>query len=442
MAGLRVDVKDLAPWRRELTIEVSPESAAERRLRIFEAFRSKAKIPGFRPGKAPMSLVQKTYGAALEEEFVDRVVEDAVREALEESRLEPMDSPSVRDLSAYEPGQPLRMTATVDVVPRIEVRGHQGIAVERVLYDVEEADVDAFLEEIRDRAATFEKIEDRGAGRGDFVAIRYQELDPDRKPAAGSKERETVVEIGEQGLLPEFENGLLGAKPGEQRPVTVSYPPDYTEQKLRGRIVTFRVDVLDLRRRVIPPLDAELARKVSGLETLDEFRAKAREELSAREAAAADRRAEEAVVERILEMNPFDPPELWVERGLEGIVSEFRQDRPEMTDEEVKRLRGGVRAEVVRRLRRDMAIEAVGHQEKIEVSGDELRQGVARLAERSGRDVKETAGELAESGRLRRLAEGLFERKVLERLVSVSQVTTVNRPRPRDPQAPGRIIKP
>jgi trigger factor len=440
---VRVEVKDLAPWRRELLVELPPEEAAERRSRIYEAFRRKAKLPGFRPGKAPLALVERTYGPAIESEFLETVSEDVLREALTREGLEPLEPASAQLPERYEAGEMMRFTATVDVRPRIEIRGYEGLAVERVVYDVEDSDIETFLEELRDRNATFEPIADRGGERGDYMAIRYRELDPDRRPAPGTSDRETVLELGREGLLPEFENGLLGARTGEERQITVSYPADFDDARLRGRIVTYGVQVLDLRRREVPPLDEAFARRVADVASLEELRAKAREELRIRADNEADRRVEEAVLDRVLEINPFEPPELWVERGIEGVLSEFRQDRPEVTEEDVRKVKQGVRDQVIRRLRRDMAVEAIGRQESIDVGGDDLGRGVQALAQRTGRGVKETAEDLRDSGRLRRLAESLFEQKTLERLVSKSQVTTVTRPKPRGPESPAkRIIVP
>ena len=440
---MRVEVKDLAPWRRELLVELPPEEATEKRTQVYEAFRRKAKLPGFRPGKAPLALVERAYGEAIESEFLETASEDAIREALSREGIEPLEPAAARLPEKYEPGAMFRITATVDVRPQIEIRGHEGLTVERVVYEVEDADVEAFLEEMRDRSATFEKIEERGAERGVYLAVRFRELDPDRNPAAGTSDRETVLELGREGLLPEFENGLLGSRPGEERQITVSYPADFGDARLRSRIVTYRVSVLDLRRREVPSLDESFARRAADVASVEELRAKAREELEAREQKEADRRAEDALLGKILDINRYEPPELWVERGLEAIVSEFRQDRPEMTEEDTRRLRESARPQVVDRLRRDMAVEAIGHQEGIEIASADLQRGVEAVARHTGQGLRETAEELRESGRLRRLAESLFEQRVLERLVSKSQVTTARRRRPREADAPaGRIIVP
>ncbi len=440
---MRIEVRDLAPWRRELLVELPGEEAAERRAKVFNEFRRKAKLPGFRPGKAPLALVEKAYGPALEEEFLETLTEDTVREALEKEGMEPIEPPVARGPEKYEPGQLVRVTATVDVRPRIEIRGYEGLAVERVVHGVENEDMETFLEELRDRNATYEKIEDRGAERGDFLAVRFRELDPDRNPAPGSEDRETVLEMGREGLLPEFENDLMGSRPGEERQITVSYPADYSEKRLRGRIVTYRVHVTDLRRRLVPAMDADFAKRVAGVETVEELRAKVRGELGTRAERDADRRTEEALLDQIVDVNRYEPPELWVERGVDGIVAEFRQDRPQMADDDLKKLMEGVRPQVIRRLRHDMAVEAIGHQEKIEVAADELRRGVEAVASRTGQSIREVADDLAESGRLRRLAETLFEQKVLERIVSKATVTSVTRPRPKEPRPEAsRLIVP
>src|SRR5690348_11166619 len=207
--------RETGRWQHTLSIEVEASEVEARLDRAARELQRRAAMPGFRRGKVPLERVRQEFAAHIEQEFLERFLPEATARALADAKLEPVVPPTVRNVQ-FTPGQPLRFDAVVDVAPVVEARDYRGLPLTRRTRPVDEAAVDAVLEGLREEAAVFADL-DRPAGRGDVVLLDSQRLDANGRRLAGTRVKATRIQLGAPGLLPDLENGLLGAQEGQER---------------------------------------------------------------------------------------------------------------------------------------------------------------------------------------------------------------------------------
>jgi FKBP-type peptidyl-prolyl cis-trans isomerase (trigger factor) len=259
---LRVDVRDseTAAWEKVLTIEVPPEELDEDYNAILEDYRRRAVLPGFRKGHVPRNVLELQFGHSLEHEVLERAVKRSYERAMKEQDLHPISYPSI-DKIRFDKGKPLSFEAKVEVRPAVTPKDYFGLEIETKETAVPDDEVDKALEDLRQRAADWAPIE-REAAVGDAVVVDYRRLNAKGKPIHRSEQKDALVELDAQGLLPEFRQNLLGKKVGDHVTFDVTYPEDFANQELRSKKVTFALDMKGVRERRVRALDDSFATEV------------------------------------------------------------------------------------------------------------------------------------------------------------------------------------
>jgi trigger factor len=407
---LRVDVRDseTAAWEKVLTIEVPPEELDEDYNAILEDYRRRAVLPGFRKGHAPRSVLELQFGHSLEHEVLERAVKRSYERAMKEQDLHPVSYPSI-DKIRFDKGQPLSYEAKVEVRPAVTPKDYLGLEVETKETAVPDDEVDKALEELRQRAAEWVPVE-REAAPGDAVVVDYRRLNAKGKPIHRSEQKDALVELDAQGLLPEFRENLLGKKAGGHITFDVTYPEDFANEDLRGKKVTFALDMKGVRERYVRPLDDAFASEVIGVRDLAELRARVRLNLEGEARLRAQREQEDAIVDQILARNPLDLPESMVREYLEDLVQRLKEGR-EWSPEDEERFRAEYRPMAERRIKRDLLLDAIIRAESITVAEqevDDLLRGSDRDQE-AGPEAERMARNPAQR---ERAASHLLERKL------------------------------
>ena len=230
---VKVEVRDESAWRKVLTIEVAPEELKQDYDAALEDYRRKAVIPGFRKGKVPRTMLESQFGHSLEHDVLERAVRRTYQEAVKEKGLEPVEFPAIDKIS-YEKGKPLSYEAAVDIRPVVTARDYDGLVFESDESAVPDTEIDRALEELRQRAASWEKVE-RDATDIDAVVVDYVRLNAKGKPVHKTEQVDALIELGAQGLLPEFKANLQGRKAGDAVRFEVAYPADFGNEELRGK---------------------------------------------------------------------------------------------------------------------------------------------------------------------------------------------------------------
>ncbi len=416
---MNLSVRPTGTWQHTLDIEI-PVDEVDRRLdEVARQLQRRASLPGFRRGRVPLEMVRQHFAEAVEQEFLETFVPRITGEAIDQARLTPVVPALIRNLR-FGPGQPLRFEAVVEVRPEVEVKDYKGIRVTRRLRPVDERAVEGVLEQLREDSAVFVDL-DRPARRGDVVLLDSTRLDASGRRLAGTRVKNRRIELGSAGVAPDLENGLLAAEAGQERTLEIRYPADYPAQDLAGKTVRYVVYVRKIQEKKLRDLDDNLAKEVFGLQSLEELRARARLNLEGEERVRVQREVDAAVAAEHIRRNPVDLPERLVQRMLERVIEEATGGRP-TPDDLRKQLEERYRPGVEQSLRREILLDGVARQEKLEVGDEEVGEEIQRMAQADPRQAARVRARYQSAERREALRDSLLERKALDWLIDAAEI--------------------
>jgi trigger factor len=423
---MKTEFIDINETQKNLVIEIPGDVVNATIERLTKDYGKAAKIPGFRPGKAPAQVIRKRYREQILHDVVHELVPRAVDEALRERGLEPVDTPNVKDV-VVEEGRPLIFTAAFETVPPIDPGEYAAITLRKTPVAIEETAVDQALERLRERAAHFEPVEDRPVGGGDTVVV-----DLERTGADGQTEKhENVsVEVGAPANPPGFDAELTGLQVGDSRQFTLTYPADYAIKELAGSSVAYGVVVRGIKRRVVPALDDEFAKDLGEYESLASLRDRVREDLEHQALHDADRELRAEMLRQLASRVGFEAPASLVDREIDRRVEDFvrrlieQQIDPMRTNINWEEFRDRQREPAAEAVRGALVLDEVARREGLTVGQDEVAREVERYAERTGRSVEAVRARLEKEGGIARLYTGLRREKAIDFLLT--RVTIVH----------------
>jgi trigger factor len=385
-------VKRLDPTQVELEIAISAEELEQARERAFRELSKRARIPGFRPGRAPRKVFEANYGTAgIEERAMDDVVPEAYSRAVRENKIEPVDRPQV-ELLPSEDGGALKLRATVSVRPSIVLGDYKGIAVAAEHDAVSDDDVSRSLEALRRDQAALVPV-DRPVESGDVATLDFEGR-VDGEPFEGGSATNQATEVREDRFIPGFAAGVIGMSAGETKSLEARFPDDYPNAGLAGKIATFDVTVHDVKAPEYPNLDDEFAARFLRDGSLEQLRSDVRGRLERTNASRARRAMTAELLEKLRDMHDVPLPEVLVARETESLVDEARQyvkradiaweDYLERNGKTEEALRAEYREEAERRVKTGLLIEEIARAEKIEASAADIDAELANLSAQYG----------------------------------------------------------
>lgn len=421
---MKIDVTDQDPVKRRMEVEVEPETVAAETEKVLRSYAGKARIPGFRPGKAPLSVVRTRFAKEVREDVRDRLVARSFQEAAEEKGLKPLGDPILEEVSLEE-GQPLRFRTRFEVLPRIEVTKHKGVEVRRPAAVVTDADVEKALGELREAQARLEVEEGHRAVTGDVVIA-----DVKGSPEGGEPfERERMfIEIGAADNLPAFNEKLEGTTAGAQLAFSLEYPKEHPNPGLAGKRVGYELAVREVKRRVVPDLDDDFAKDLGEFESLDDLRRRVRQDLEAHKKQEAERKVRQSVLDKVLLENPVVLPDTLVDGEiryrLEEIVRRLMMQGmdPEKLQLDWKELRSQQEEPARKAVHARLVLDAVAGTESLEVTDEEVEQRLRRDAEALGQKPERFRAELTKQGGIEVIKSQLLREKSLDLLTSVANI--------------------
>jgi trigger factor len=408
---MKTDLVDVNETRKNLRVEI-PSAIVDAEIeRVARDYSRKARIPGFRPGKAPARVIKQRFKDQILHDVAHDLIPRAVDDALRERGVEAVDTPDVRDVTVEE-GQALTFTASFDTVPAFDPGELSTLSLERPAAKVENDAVDQALERLRERAARYEPVEGRGVVDGDTVTL---DLTRD-----GGAHPDVAVELGSKANPPGFDEQLLGLQTGANKSFTLHYPADYAVKEMAGTDVAYGITVKDIKRRVVPALDDELGKDLGDFETLDALRARVREDLEHDARHAAERAVRGSLMKQLAARVPFEVPSSLVDREVDRRTEEFAQ---RLVDQNIDPRQAGIDWNAFRESQREVAREAVAgaivldevaRREQLQVTESDIEREVARYAERSGRTPAAVRAALEKDGGLSRVSAGLRREKAID----------------------------
>ena len=415
------------PLLRTVTVEIPANQVDEERNRIVQQYAKMARVPGFRKGKVPASVVRNRFSQDINEEIVRNLIPGAFREETQKQNLAPVSQPQVTDMHLHD-GEPLKFTAEFEILPEIPTEGYQNVKVEHPAVSVTDEDVEETVRNLQEQRATYDPIEDRGAENGDFVQISFEgkdKADPEAKPVEVPS---ILVELGGKNTVEEFTEHLKGTKAGDEKTFDVKYADDYGDQRLAGKTVEYHVTVKGVKKKVMPELNEEFIKELGGdFTTADELRAKIREGMEHEKKHQAEHEGKDKLVDELVKLHEFPVPESMVnnqievrlERGLRALAQQGMRSE-DMRKMDFRRLRDGQRDAATREVKASLLLEKIADAEKVEVSDEELDQSVASLARQSQQTPEQVRARLTQDGSLDRIRTQIRNEKTLELLYSRS----------------------
>ncbi|HZP46999.1 MAG TPA: trigger factor [Vicinamibacterales bacterium] len=422
---MKTEFVDVNETRKNVRVEIPSDVVDAEIDRVAKDYSRKARVPGFRPGKAPARVIKQRYRDQILHDVLHDLVPRAVDDALRERGVEAIDTPDVRDVTIDE-GQPLTFTASFDTVPPFDPGDLTTIAIHKPRVAIDDQAVDGALQRLRDRGARHEPVEGRGVDHGDTVVV-----DLERRDAEGKVDgHENVsIEMGAKANPPGFDEQLMGLTAGASKAFDIQYPADYPIGELANTTVTYTVKVNALKRRVLPELDDEFAKDL-GLDSLDALRARVREDLEHEAKHAAEREERGELMKQLASKLPFDAPASLVEREIDHRIEDFAR---RLMEQNVDPRTAGINWGDFRESQREVAREAVAsalvldeitRREQIGVSEDEITQEIERYAERTGRTPAAVRAALEREGGISRVAAGLRREKSIDLVMSRAKILT------------------
>ena len=412
---MKTEFADVNDTRKTVRVEI-PSTAVDAEInRIASDYSRKARIPGFRPGKAPARVIKQRFKDQILHDVLHDLVPRAIDDALREKGLEPVDTPDVSDVTILE-GQPLTFTAAFDTVPEFDPGDLATIAFTRASNAINDEGVELAVQRLRDRGARHEPVEGRGVADGDTITLDLERRDADGAP---DKHSDVSIEMGAKANPPGFDEQLLGLEVGATKTFTLHYPADYAITELANSDVSYSVTIKGLKRRVLPELDDEFAKDL-GVDSLDALKTRVREDLEHEARHAAEREDRSELMKQLATRVPFEVPASMINREIDRRLEDFAR---RLMDQNVDPRQAGIDWNAFRESQREVSREAVAaalvldeitRREKLDVSDAEVEAEVVKYAERTGRTPAAVRAALEKEGGLSRIYSGLRREKAVE----------------------------
>jgi trigger factor len=407
---------------RELVLDIPAEEVGKAYRTVIGNYRKHAKIPGFRAGKVPETVIKRRYANEIRKEVIDGLLPERFNKAVLDLGVKPVGQPQVTELTV-EDGAPLHVKAVFEFVAAFSIEGYQNVTVAKPPVEIAEEEFQHELEQLRESRATIEPVEeDRALVDGDWAQITYKgqvegDAEAGNPPGAVAGE-DTLVEIGGKATLEAFTTALRGAKPGQELTAEVIYPADYAEPRLAGKTVAYDVEVKAIKKRTLPELDDGFAKELGAYESFADLEERVREHMASRKRRAVEGETKDRLFAALIERFPFPVPESLVqeqidarlERGLRALAAQGMETE-QMRKLDFARLRAAQRDGAMAEVKTSILLDRIAFDEKITVSDEELDRELQLAAIQSREPLETLRARLTEDGGLARIREQLRREK-------------------------------
>jgi trigger factor len=412
--------------KHELEISIPVDEVENETSRVAMDVQKRAKLPGFRPGKAPQSLIRKQFAGDIRQKVLESLIPKYLHKQFETDNLNVVGTPDITDVHFHE-GEPLRFKAEFEVVPQIELGEYRDIEVPYHDPEVIDEDANKRIDEIREQKGQYVNIDPRPLENGDHAVVALESLS--QLEGGPVKSEEMVLEIGGPDTLEAFSENLRGLAPGDEKEFEVTYPEDYGTPRMAGKTVRFHATVKGVRRKELPELNDEFAQDLGDYRTLDELRDAVRKNLFAQRQREAQDEAKNRVVDKLVDEHSFPVPEVFVERQirnrveqmLRAMVSEGMDPRSAKIDWD--KLKEAQREKAIREVKASMLLNRIAERETISATRDEVNREVERIARAQREPVAALQMKYEKDGTLGRIASQIQTEKTLNFLFEHARKT-------------------
>jgi trigger factor len=413
--------------KHEIEITVPVEEVERETQHVISSVQKRAKLPGFRPGKAPLTLIRSKFSSEIRQDVIEHLLPKAFRRKADEEHWKVVGTPNVTEIH-FDAGEPLRFKAEFEVAPEFDVMAYRGVEVPYADPQVSDDDVDKRVEELRNRKAEFVNEDPRPLAEGDYAVVALRSVAGiEGEPVQSDN---MVLHLGDPETLPAFNENLLGMSPDESKQIDVVYPEEYGHERLAGKTVTFDVTVKAVRRKELPELNDEFARDLGDYQNLDELREAVRASIRSEREYLAQQEAKNKIVEELVKKHDFPIPDAYVDRQVEFMVErQLREVAAQGIDPRQLKLDWGKikdsqKERATQEVRASLILEKVADAEAIHATQEEVDREVQRIAKQEREPVAATRMKLEKDGTLGRIASRIRTDKTLNFLFENARKTT------------------
>ncbi|MGD8353096.1 MAG: trigger factor [Pseudomonadota bacterium] len=427
---MKVTVEKTSEVERKLNIEIPWEKYQEELDRQLAQIRKSTTLKGFRKGKAPMEMVRRIYSEDAGKDAVNALAGEAVRNALAEHDLKPFGSPYLTNVDTEE-SKAVNMEAIVELEPAFEVADYSALELFKPGTKVTEAEVDKFLENMRqNQAETVTMEEKRGLKDGDVANMDFTGS-LDGKPLEDLKGADYLIQVGKSETVPGFEEQIVGMEAGQDREFDLPFPEDFFKPELAGQVIHFNVHLKEIRELQLPDLDDEFAKDQGDFKDIEELKKAVRENIGRMKESDSEKALRRNLVKRLVEDNEFEVPPSLVDRELRRIVNEYGENLVQsgLEDEKVKATilenEEELKNTATENIRLLYIVKAIGEKENIEASEEEVQSVVAGLAARMGKTADDLMNEYRKDGALEEVGFNVIREKVFKKLLDSAKIKEI-----------------
>jgi trigger factor len=423
---MKTEFVDVSETQKNLTIEIPSEIVDAEIDRVARGYSKQAKLPGFRPGKAPAGIIKQRFRDQILHDVMQGLIPRAIEDALQERGVEPVDTPDIKDVALHE-GQPLKFTAAFETVPAFDPGDLSTITLRPQSTLVDPQAVEQTLQRLRERAARVEPVEGRPAAEGDSLVLDLERRDPNGET---DRHENVTVEIGGRANPPGFDANLVGLNAGDQKTFDVHFPADYVVEELRNTDVVYSITVKEIRQRVLPELDDEFAKDLGEFDTLDALRERVRADLQREAEVSVKRQLRNDLMRQLAGRVTFELPSSLVDREIDRRLEEFAR---RLTEQRIDPREANIDWAQFREAQREAAREAVAsalvldelaRRETLTVLPEDVDKEIEQFATRAGRTPAAIRAQLEKDGGISRLYAGLRREKAVDFAMTRAKMAT------------------
>lgn len=426
--------------KHELEISIPAEAVEAETEKVTKTFQGKAKLPGFRPGKVPASLIRRNFAGDIRQQVLEHLVPRYFDEKAKQENLRVVGTPSISDVHFHD-GEPVRFKAQFEVFPDFQLAEYTGVEVPYAQPEVTDEDVVKRIGELQESKATFVNVDPRPLEDGDYAVVSLASVAGAQEPI---KSDEVSVLIAGPDTMAGFTENLRGASPGDEKEFDVTYPEDFGQEKLAGKTIRFHAAVKGLRRKELPEINDDFAQDLGDFRTMDELKEALRKSIFAQREADAQRSAKDKLVEKLVDANDFPVPEAFVTRQIENRVEQRLQSLarqgvdPRSFNLDWDKIKEAQRGAAVREVKASLILGRVAEKEAIGVTQEEVDREVTRIAQQSREPVPAVRKKLIEEGAMDRIASQIQTEKTLNFLFDKATKTAAE-PEAATPEEAGTV---
>ena len=407
--------------KREISVEIPADEVTRETETIVQKYQKVARLPGFRAGHVPASIIRQRFKEDLKSDVVEALVPRYFRKEAEKQGLIPVSQPQVTDLHIHD-GEPLRFKATFEIMPEIKAEGYKELRADHTEIVVKDEEVEEALNSVREQHATYTSVEGRPLADGDFAqsSMNGRPKDTDDKTQPVHMD-EIMIEIGGKNTVPQFTENLRGANAGDERSFEVNYPEDTNDKRLAGKTFVYTVKVQGIKQKSLPEVNDDFAKELGEFTSVDQVRKQIRDNMEAERKHTAEREAKDKLVAELVKRNDFEVPEslvdrqidLRLERGLRALAAQGMK-MEDMKKMDLPRLRAGQRDQSVQDVKSSLLLERIAELEKIDASEDEVNHELESLAQQTKQTSEAVRARLTQDGGLDRIRNRIRSEKTLD----------------------------